>query len=313
MFKITLGYNNIREKAYARADKFENKNIDILKLYLSGEDTEMAKKIKFPLEMARGVQVRSLEELQENFDLEKVVGCYMNGKLLIWLKDRYYDDEAAKISQLNKNDKDLKQKICNIFGVKCTDSLDINIAKLEECSKRISKLKSCTDDEKLIENIDKVAFNQEELADLLDEGIEQIYLCGNKFTIPLNKENIRYIGVNNPTVVIKSETFVDFSKKNILFKGVYYNDEYQNVIQNRIVKDNEVEDKHAAVQYKASVLFDYMMKNDDRNLSSKIFDVINNKLSEFNYDIDKRTKNSAYIIKHANLSETFDNYLDRIS
>lgn len=273
----------------------------------------MAKKVKFPLEMANGVQVRSLEELQENFDLEKIISYYMNGKLFIWLKDRYYDDEAAQISQLNKNDKDLKRKICNIFGVKCTDSQDIDIAKLEERSKRISNLKKYTDDEKLIKNIDKVAFNQEELANLLDEGIGQIYLCGNKFTIPLNKENIIYVGVNNPTVVIKSETFVDFSKKNVLFKGVYYNDEYQKVIQNGIVKDNKAEYEHAVVQYKASALFNSIMKNDDRNLSSRMFDVINNKLSEFNYDIDKRTKNSAHIIKHANLSKTFDNYLDRIS
>ena len=31
----------------------------------------MAKRIKFPLEMGNGVQVRTIEELRENFDIEK--------------------------------------------------------------------------------------------------------------------------------------------------------------------------------------------------------------------------------------------------
>ena len=33
----------------------------------------MAKKIRFSLEMEQGVEVRSLEELRENFSLERVV------------------------------------------------------------------------------------------------------------------------------------------------------------------------------------------------------------------------------------------------
>lgn len=48
-------------------------------------------KIKKPLEVANGVQARTLKELQENFDLEKIVGYYYDGKLLTWLTERYYD------------------------------------------------------------------------------------------------------------------------------------------------------------------------------------------------------------------------------
>lgn len=273
----------------------------------------MVKKIKFPLEMANGMQVRSLEELQENFNLERIIEYYMNGKLLIWLKDRYYDDKVEQILQLNSKDKNLNEKICGIFGVKEAAAQDIDLAKLEERSKRISELKRYTDNEEMIENINIVAFNQKELINLLDKDINLIYLCGNEFIIPLNKEDVTYIGINNPIVVINSEIFVDFSKKNILLKGISYNKEYENIIQNNDVKEDKVEAKVVIAHYRTSALFDPMMRIIDRNESSKLFDVINNKLSEINYDINEKTKNRVDIIKHADLGGMFDNYLDRIS
>ena len=58
------------------------------------------KKLKLPLEMANGKQVRSLQELRDNWDLEKVLGYYLNGRLAKWLNDRYYAEEAEKIQQL---------------------------------------------------------------------------------------------------------------------------------------------------------------------------------------------------------------------
>ena len=57
-------------------------------------------KIKFPLEMANGVQARTLNDLKENFDIEKVTGYFLDGKLQTWLEDRYYEDEAEAISFL---------------------------------------------------------------------------------------------------------------------------------------------------------------------------------------------------------------------
>jgi len=273
----------------------------------------MVKKIKFPLEMANGVQVRSLEELQENFDLERVIAYYMNGKLLIWLKDRYYENAASQISKLDSKDENLKQKICSVFGVKEAASKDIDLVKLEERSKRIAELKKYTDNKEIIEDVNSVAFNQKELIDFLDKGLKLIYLCGRQFTIPLDKQNITYVGINTPIVVIKSETFVDFSKKNILLKGISYNKEYQDIIRNNVEKENKLEAKVVIAHYNTSALFDPMMRTIDRNESSKLFDVINNKLSAIKYDIDEKTKNRVDIIKHADLGGMFDNYLDRIS
>ncbi|MFL0250947.1 hypothetical protein ACJDT4_10985 [Clostridium neuense] len=273
----------------------------------------MVKRIKFPLEMANGVQVRSLDELQENFDLEKIIGYYMNGKLLVWLKDRYYDDKAEEILALDRSDKDFKKKICNVFGIKCTDSKNIDITRLEERSKRIFELKKYTDDKNVIDNVDKVAFTQEEMDSLLYENVNTVYLCGKQFVIPLNKENVTYVGINNPIVIIKSSTVVDFLKKNILLNGVSYNEEYMSVLENAILKRNEMENRPTSLHYKASGLFNSMVKNSYKNASPRLFDEISDKLLKFNYDIDKKTRNSVDIIKNANLSEAFDNYLDRIS
>ena len=59
----------------------------------------MAKKIRFPLKMANGTDVRTIEELRTNFDLTTVLGYYADGKLITWLRDRFYDTEADKIEQ----------------------------------------------------------------------------------------------------------------------------------------------------------------------------------------------------------------------
>ena len=78
----------------------------------------MAKKIKFALKMKDGVEVRNLQELQENFDLNQVTAYFLDGRLETWLSDRYYDEEVEQIVKLKKEDPELQQKLCRIFGAK---------------------------------------------------------------------------------------------------------------------------------------------------------------------------------------------------
>ena len=179
----------------------------------------MRKKLKFPLEMEDGVQVRTLEELRNNFNLEKVVGYFLQGKLDTWLKDRYYEDEAEKISKLDSNSEMLEGDICDIFGVEyCDDKIDIEIMKQK--NEKIIKLKQISDNPEYIKKIDSIAFDQEDLADLLDEGANPIYLCGKSFSISLSICNMNYIGINNPNVVFSSKEPFDLKEKNIVVSGV---------------------------------------------------------------------------------------------
>ena len=67
----------------------------------------MARKVRFALEMNKGVEVRSMEELREHFSLAKVLEYYNNGKLVIWLRDHYENSKADSIEQLDKTAKDI--------------------------------------------------------------------------------------------------------------------------------------------------------------------------------------------------------------
>lgn len=188
------------------------------------------KKIKFALEMKDGVQVRNLEDLRDNFDLEKTVGYFLDGKLITWLNDRYYEEEAEELEQLSKSDAQLNKKLCKILGVEYQDE-ELDPEEIERRNERIAKLKQYTDNQEFIDNVDLVAFDQEDLADLLDEDEDVIYLCQNKFVIPLRAENKKYIGIGKVEAVIRSKTVVDFAERNIEFVNVSFNAEYEKLLK----------------------------------------------------------------------------------
>lgn len=208
----------------------------------------MSKKIKFPLEMANEVKVRTLEELRENFDLEKVLAYYVDGKLLTWLNDRYYENEAQQISQLDSSSSDFKNKLCEILGVDIRVECEIDFEVIERRNAKLAKLKQFTADAEIVKNVDRVAFDQEEMSDLLDDEISPIYLCGEKFIIPLSRVNITYIGVNSPMAVINSKEIVDFAAKGITFQNIKFDEKYRivskvDISQNVITKGSSLDIK----------------------------------------------------------------------
>lgn len=81
----------------------------------------MAKKIRFPLEMKDGVEVRDIEGLRENFSLEQILFYLADGKLETWLRDRYMDDIADAVLELDREEAGFNKKICEIFDVEYTE------------------------------------------------------------------------------------------------------------------------------------------------------------------------------------------------
>jgi len=150
---------------------------------------------KTKLEMLDGIIVRDLEELRQNFDLDKVIECFKNGMLSSWLGDRYYEEEVENLSNISFGDNDFIEKLCMILGVEYNAHNPSDIK-----STRMSKLYQYTNDEKIISRINHVAFNQEELAELYDNSVEIIYLCEGKFNIPASKRNLVYVELGNPDV-----------------------------------------------------------------------------------------------------------------
>ena len=145
-------------------------------------------KVKIPLVMKNGEKAKDMESLRENFDVETVVGYFLDGKLSKWLNDRYYEEEAEAIAQLERDDPHLASKLCNIFGVEYTGGDAIDTEEIIRQKERLAHLRQLTDDEEILRHIDRVAFDQEELAELYDRGVETIYLCEGNFKIPKSKQ-----------------------------------------------------------------------------------------------------------------------------
>ena len=186
----------------------------------------MARKEKFALIMADGAEVRDLDDLRAHFDIGSIVRDFCNGKLLNWLEDRYYDEEAAAIKALSPNDYDFQKKLYEIFGQETPE-------EVKRRAERLERLKKYTNDEKILAKVDKVAFDQEDLADLLDADTDEIYLCDNRFVIPLRMKNKSYIGIKDAVAIIRSKNPVNFGELGIKFQNVAFDDDYQKIITAR--------------------------------------------------------------------------------
>lgn len=174
----------------------------------------MAKKT-FALEM-NGIEIKTLEDLRENFNLEKAVDYFQSGELLDWLNDRFYDDEAEKIENISPDDKNLSQKICAALNVECDEDLEFTQRIREK--KKI--LEEKTDDQNIIDNATTTALNQDDLANLLNMDYQTIFLCGENFTVPIRVSDKKYIGVlSTPKIKIKANSQEELDAKNISFEN----------------------------------------------------------------------------------------------
>ena len=179
----------------------------------------MAKKIKFALKMKDGIEVRTLKEFREAFALEQALAYFLDGKLLVWLEDRFYEEEAEKVSALENTDPELPRKLCDIFGVEYEEDT-LSPEEIEYRNEKLKKLKEITEDDELLSKVDQVAFSQEELADLLSEGITTVYLCGDDFVIPTRKKDITFIGINTK-LSFTSEQLKKYEENNIKLIDCY--------------------------------------------------------------------------------------------
>ena len=164
----------------------------------------MAKKERFALKMADGVEVRNIDDFKANFDIDLVTQYFFDGRLLTWLEDRYYDEEAEAVKNLSKDDATLHKKLCEIFDVPYQGRDGLDISELELLNEKRDKLRQFTSDEEIIAKVTQVAFDQEELSDLLDADQSVIYLCGDKFRLPWREKSCHYIGIsaNKPHVIL---------------------------------------------------------------------------------------------------------------
>lgn len=251
----------------------------------------MAKKRRFPLEMESGVEVRSLEELREHFSLARVLVYASNGKLVTWLRARYEDEIADGIEQLDAGDADFSRKICQLLDVPYNETSKIDLEKIKERNRKLSLLKDYTTEEKYSALIDEIAFNQDDVYDLLDEGKETIYLCGERFAIPLAKKGIRYYGINMPTVVINSKVEVDWSEKKIVLENVKYDEKYHQVLQDVAEKKREYTTGGVTMGgYSKHSYLSFLLSPEEKKASENCYNKIRSEIEMVHYDIDDDIK-----------------------
>lgn len=205
---------------------------------------------KFALHFKDGVEIQTMKDLREHFDIKRMIEYFKNDKLSDWLLDRLYEKEAEELNNISLDDKDFAEKLCAIFSVdfdEVSEQLD-DPETIAWRNERRARLRKITSDKTILKQIDNVAFTQEDLEDIiLDEVLPpKIYLCGERFIFPsgiLNKKNIDYVGVgSNVMVEIDSHEIVDFDALNVTFKNIFFNDAYKKLLKQEEKKNNPVDD-----------------------------------------------------------------------
>ena len=284
----------------------------------------MAKKIRFPLEMENGIEVRSMEELRNNFSLGRVLEYVQNEKLVIWLRDRYENNIADAIAELDKMDSELPRKVSAIFDIPYDEKTEDDLKQVAERAERIKRLKEFTDEIQYADQIDKVAFDQDELYDLLDEEVNEIYLCGDRFSIPLSVKGISYMGINNPVVVIDSKTEVDWLSKGILLEAVRFDEKYQAVVDSaNATKEVLYEKLVGTVKKQASkkisigstpekTYLSFMIPVPERESTKKMYILAKDAIENLNYDADADIIGMKKLVHGNSLIGVGDRYISEL-
>lgn len=97
--------------------------VDCVKLakHLKKSDEGGRRRERLPLVFAGGVEVMTLEELREHFDIESVCAYWENGELETWLRARYHDDIALEVEGVNPVEEDIKARLYEIFDIESPD------------------------------------------------------------------------------------------------------------------------------------------------------------------------------------------------
>ncbi|MBR2773794.1 MAG: hypothetical protein IKD73_02275 [Selenomonadaceae bacterium] len=171
----------------------------------------------FALRLKDNLEVRTLEELRDNFDLEKAIEYFHSGELLQWLEDRFYDDEADAIRELSGDDSNLSTKLCAALNVECDDNLDF----MRRVREKKAYLVEHTDDQTIIDNAAATALDQGDLGELIQLGYTTIYLCGEQFNVPIRVAGVKYVGIlGAPKIKIRAKSQDDLDAQNISFENV---------------------------------------------------------------------------------------------
>lgn len=201
-------------------------------------------KVKFPLEMKDGYKVKTLEELQEHFDIKTVMEYYFNGKLQNWLEAHYHDDILEDMENLDKEQDSLDVQIAALLGIQLQES-QIDAEEIQDLVELKEEVKKYASEEEL-EEFDLFVDSQEDMEELIKQGKKKIYLFQNSFMIKNDYHDLELIGINNPVISIEAEDSMTFKKQNVKLHNVDFVDEktkkktYVNIFEDSFIQTTEI-------------------------------------------------------------------------
>lgn len=296
----------------------------------------MARKIRFGLNMPEKQNIRTLEELKQYFDLKAVLEYYFNNKLTEWFNDRGYASIAEQLNALDREKNDFEENVCKIFGAqyKAESAGAVTAEDVEALVARKEEIRKYTDDVNILENAGNVAFNQAELNALVkDDSSKTVYLLGKEFTLTAKYKNKTYIGLNTPTVKFADVPEVTLEELGIKLTGVkIFGDTIK--FAKEAVK-SKAKKRRISNGYKVSAAFDFLLSNEQRAKSEKLFNCIEEGLGNYEFNPDIKSKNLLdciekglgdyefnpdiksdkllNVIEDSDLKGYFKNYLDRMA
>lgn len=274
----------------------------------------MARKIRFGLNMPEKQNIRTLEELKQYFDLKAVLEYYFNNKLTEWLNDRGYASIAEQLNALDRDKDDFEENVCKIFRAqyKAEAAGAVTAEDVEALVDRKEEIRKYTDDVNILENAGNVAFNQAELNALVKgDNSKTVYLLGKEFILTAKYKNKTYIGLNTPMVKFIDVPEVTLEELGIKLTGVKILGDTIKVAK-EVVKP-KAKKRRISSGYKVSAVFDFLLNDEQRAQSEKLFNCIEEGLGNYEFNPDIKSDKLLNVIESSDLKGYFKNYLDRMA
>ena len=87
-------------------------------------------------------------------------------------------------------------------------------------------------------SLDRETYSQDEMASLIENSIDTIFLAKEDYYIPLSKEDIHYININECSLIIKVPVNFDIETQN--YDNTISSDKNLNIPTNKVQKENLV-------------------------------------------------------------------------
>ncbi len=178
------------------------------------------RKVRFPLIVEDNIKIRTLEELKEHPDLRAILSYYANGKLITWLRDRYSYEKADLIEELDKDSIDFVPSLLLCLGIESSNQ-KIELSEVVLNNEKLERVKRITDDKRLISEYKNFAFDDHQLALLLENSqTKRIYLYEGSFKMHSQLRSVNLIGIKEPCIDICDYSFNDLRRAGVKYNNI---------------------------------------------------------------------------------------------